>query len=158
LLKVEQTWTDEFSKTQDLTDFKTQQNLLRYRPLKTLFRITAQTPVMWFLGALICGRYQLPNCHISLDKHAPSSWQRLLCHWAPTHLHHEDDFHGEIGRFENLRLFENASAQLLKLANQNNSHLSLGAPLSHVRSETSRYLWEQCISIDIHRYGHVAKV
>ncbi len=158
LLKVDETWTDEFSKTQDLTDFKTQQNLLRYRPLKTLFRITAQTPVMWFLGALICGRYQLRNCHISLDKHAPSSWQRLLCHLAPTHLHHEDDFHGEIGRFENLRLFEDASAQVLKLANQNNTHLSLGAPLSHVRSETSRYLWEQCISIDVHRYGHVAEV
>ena len=70
----------------------------------------------------------------------------------------EKDFFAEIGRFENLRIFQAPSAWLQKLAIRGHTHLSIGEPLSRLRSEMIRYTWEQSISIDVHRYGHVDQV
>ncbi|MGN1233956.1 MAG: proline dehydrogenase family protein [Candidatus Cryptobacteroides sp.] len=148
-------YESEFKYARDWNKLHGEQNVFRYLPLSSIaLRVydgdSLEDVRKVLLAASLCGS----PVELSIDK----SLDAKAFEGLGVAVKKEDDasFAGRMSSYERVRVIaESVPETLLKAAAQQNRHIASGRPLNNGRIELLKYIKEQSIAFEYHRYGSI---
>lgn len=145
----------EFKSPRDWNNLHGEQNVFRYLPLKNMaLRIYRKDSVedakKVVLAAKLCGT----PIEICLDTLVPAGAFKTLD--VPVKNLSDSEFIAVMDSYERIRVIAPAApARLLKAAADKDRYIAEGKPLNNGRIELLKYIKEQSITNEYHRYGSI---
>ncbi len=161
-------YEQEFSKEQDFFRLRGQDNLFRYLPIgKVCVRLHAEDGLFEVLIRITAAR--IAKCQVemsvpldlknSVTEFIASKEGKHFCHLVVYHTETDEKLAGRIAEIDRVRYAhpDRVPSIVYQAAAKLGKYVSRDIPLAEGRIEVLRYMREQSLSIDYHRYGNLGE-
>ncbi|MGM0578627.1 MAG: proline dehydrogenase family protein [Myxococcota bacterium] len=154
-------WRAHFAVEHDPTKLVGQDNLFRYQPCKgVILRVDRGAARADVARVLLAARTADVPVEVSVDKtrHETHAWLDEAVS-VPVHAETQEQLAARLEAIEaeRLRVLGPVSGHLREVANAVGVHVETAPPLANGRVELIRYVREQALCIDYHRYGNLGE-
>jgi len=148
-------YDEEFSQPQDWNNLHGEQNIFRYLPLSAMaLRLQPGDSITDIEKVVFAADLCKTPLLISADQDFPT--ENLMSLGVPIVLETEETFADSIAKYERIRLISSMVPEAISIAAANaDRYVSYGKPSDYGRIELIRYIKEQSIAFEYHRYGSI---
>jgi RHH-type proline utilization regulon transcriptional repressor/proline dehydrogenase/delta 1-pyrroline-5-carboxylate dehydrogenase len=157
----ERNFRDEFSVERDIHHLVGEQNIFRYRPLKSMaLRIQPEDNLCDVLMIAAAARITGTPLTLSIASgdNKLTSLDKLVCDGSLV-IQPEAGFIDDMEKYERIRMCSpSVPAEIYKRAAMLGKYIATAKPLAEGRLELLHYVKEQSIAFEYHRYGSISEV